>query len=167
VLARSSSSGRPLGVTVLSGACLLGSAWSFGAAALPGFFYGYTIPGYPPLVMLQWQIVHGEGRFVGVGLSGQQQSLAAAGIGIVLAIVGLALWKQFRLAPYAFLAVLWAGTVTYGLSFWRSPFGGLARQAFTTLTPGMRLIVQGNLAAAAVLMLLVTGYVWRRRARVR
>ena len=163
--ARSAAPGRPLGVTVLSLSCFAAAAWSLAAAALPGVFFGGRFPAYPPLLMLQRHIVAGEGRFVGVLLTPFQRTLAAAAIGAGLALLGVLLWKRVRLGPYAFLAVLWIAPAYYAAAFWCSTFAAVARQGLAAASPGVRLLVWGNLVAAAAVLLLVTAYVWRRRAR--
>lgn len=163
--ARPAASGRPLGITLLSGLCFLVAIWSFAAAAFPRFFYGGQIPAYPPLVLLHREFVHGESRFVGVGVPAAQQAVIAAAIGLVASALGVMLWKRVRLGPWAFLAVVWLGPIYYAAAFWRSPFGVIARQGLANLTPGMRALVWGNVGLAAVVLLLISAYVWRRRSR--
>jgi len=159
-----SSGSRPLGVSLIAIACFSGAIWSFAAAAFPSFFYRWSIPAYPPLLVLRHRVVEGAGRYVGFVLTGRGQDLGALLVGLALVILALLLWRRAHLAPFVFLSVLWIGTFYYALAFWRSNLRLLARTAFKQLSLGTSVIVVGNLIALLAVLLMVSAYLWRRRS---
>ena len=161
--ANRSSTRRPLGVTLLALACFISATWSFAAAALPSVFYGGTIPGYPPLVVLKQRMIEGHPRLVGAGLTAREQDIGAVAVGAVLLLLGGLLWKRARLAHLLFLAALWVGSIYYAVALWRSPLGLFARSLVDNLSSGIRLLLFGNLLALVTAMVLLTFYLWRRR----
>ena len=158
-----SSGSRPLGVSLIAIACFSGAIWSFAAAAFPSFFYRWSIPAYPPLLVLRHRVVEGAGRYVGFVLTGRGQDLGALLVGLALAFMAASTTRNF-LAPFVFLSVLWIGTFYYALAFWRSNLRLLARTAFKQLSLGTSVIVVGNLIALLAVLLMVSAYLWRRRS---
>jgi hypothetical protein len=159
---------RPLGVTVISISCFIGSLWSFAAAGLHGLFVGdRLIPLYPPLMTFQSRQVQGGHRWVGVTLHGGQEIVGILLVGVLLLILGILLWRMMRFAHLGFLAVLWVGVVFNFFALYASNYWLVGAMLYRDLSQPMKLLILATPVLLLAVMVLLSVVLWRHRALFR